>query len=108
MRNAATYNGIVLAAVLFLSLWGLSCKTQASDSASSMNISRVEYRYGDSSVPPPYHRSYSIVVTSDSVSTVVDSYGDVVAQKQRTLQEGELEKVIAALEMFMDEAESEA
>lgn len=41
--------------------------------------SRVEYTYHDASVPPDCHRSYTITATADSVSVVVDSYGDVVA-----------------------------
>ena len=38
----------------------------------------IEYHYGDSSVPPEYHRSYTLTVTMDEVHAVVDSYGDVL------------------------------
>lgn len=38
----------------------------------------IEYHYGDSSVEPQYHRSYTLTVSSDEVHIVVDSYGDVL------------------------------
>ena len=51
---------------------------------SDSEITSIEYRFGDSSVPPPYHRSYSIIVNAESFRFVVDSYGDVV--KDSTVQ----------------------
>ena len=42
-------------------------------------IQAITYYYGDASVSPEYHRSYSIKVTTDSVRVVVDSYGDTLA-----------------------------
>lgn len=47
----------------------------ASDSADWDEATKVEYRYGDKSLPPDYHRSYTIAVSSDSVAFSVDSYG---------------------------------
>ena len=41
----------------------------------------ITYRFGDSSVPPEYHRSFEITVTIDKVLVVVDSYGDVLADE---------------------------
>ncbi len=38
----------------------------------------IKYEYGDASVPPEFHRSYSLTVTRDDVHVVVDSYGDVL------------------------------
>ena len=38
----------------------------------------VEYHYQDSSVPPEYHRSYTLTVTQGEADLVVDSYGDVL------------------------------
>lgn len=38
----------------------------------------VEYRFFDSSVPPPFHRSFTLEVRPDSARLVVDSYGDVL------------------------------
>jgi hypothetical protein len=38
----------------------------------------IDYRYGDASVEPQYHRSYTLTIRSDEVHVVVDSYGDVL------------------------------
>jgi len=38
----------------------------------------IEYHYGDSSVEPEFHRSYTLTISSDEVHVVVDSYGDVL------------------------------
>ena len=44
-------------------------------------IKEIIYRFGDASVPPDYHRSYTITVTADAVRIVVDSYGKILADK---------------------------
>jgi hypothetical protein len=41
----------------------------------------VEYSFRDSSVPPPYHRSYVIKASETEASITVDSYGDVLRQE---------------------------
>lgn len=41
-------------------------------------FSRIDYHFSDSSVPPPYHRSYSISLKPESIHIVVDSYGDIL------------------------------
>lgn len=46
------------------------------------------YHYGDSSVPPPYHRSYQIRLDRHQASLVVDSYGDLVASEQSVPEAG--------------------
>ncbi len=45
------------------------------------------YSYGDASVPPQYHRSYTITVTAAAAHLVVDSYGDVKAKDSLPLTE---------------------
>lgn len=41
-------------------------------------VDKVTFHYEDSSVPPKYHRSYTLTVTANSIVVVVDSYGDVL------------------------------
>jgi len=43
---------------------------------------KIIYSYGDSSVPPQYHRSYTITVTNEKLHIVVDSYGDILHEKE--------------------------
>ncbi len=59
---------------------------------------QVTYRFTDSSVPPRYHRSYSIVVTAQTVSLTVDSYGDIIAQKKRPSSPEQLQILLALLD----------
>lgn len=41
----------------------------------------VTYQFHDSSVPPPYHRSFVLTFDSERARIVVDSYGTVVADR---------------------------
>ena len=41
----------------------------------------VTYAFRDSSVPPPYHRSFVITVDRNAARIVVDSYGTVLADR---------------------------
>jgi len=46
---------------------------------SKNKISQIIYSFGDSSVPPQYHRSYTITATPENIRIVVDSYGNILA-----------------------------
>ena len=47
----------------------------------------VTYEFHDSSVPPPYHRSYVLTFDHDTARIVVDSYGDVLADRTAPMTE---------------------
>ncbi|MDP1877702.1 MAG: hypothetical protein Q8M17_09115 [Actinomycetota bacterium] len=65
----------------------MSPETSASPEASASPVTSpladatVTYAFHDSSVPPPYHRSYVLTVTQDEARIVIDSYGDVLADE---------------------------
>jgi hypothetical protein len=40
----------------------------------------IEYHFGDSSVPPEVHRSYTLTIDRTEVHAVVDSYGDLIGE----------------------------
>ena len=42
----------------------------------------IRYRYRDSSVPPPGHRSYTLLVTPDASRVSVDEYGTVLTEAE--------------------------
>ena len=72
---------------IVLGLLGVvSCiNPQAADDVSPIDweeITMVEYRYGDASIVPDYHRSYVITITDSMKMIAIDSYGDVVLTKQ--------------------------
>lgn len=43
--------------------------------------STVTYEFHDSSVPPPFHRSFVLTFDRNAARIVVDSYGDVLADR---------------------------
>lgn len=61
------------------------------------DVTRVEYIYTDSSVPPQYHRSFVIEVTGDSALVVVDSYGEVLARETRAVTLDEFHALLETL-----------
>lgn len=60
---------------------------------SKKDIEYIEYEYGDSSVPPEYHRSYKIRVGGLSLGIVVDSYGDIINIQSFRLTEGDIKEI---------------
>jgi len=46
------------------------------------SVTKIIYYYYDSSVPPKYHRSYTIIITENKVRIIVDSYGDILNDKE--------------------------
>ncbi len=72
---------------VILALFGFGRSDNASTGVSVSSgdweeTTRIEYRYGDSSVAPPYHRSYVIAITDTTKMITIDSYGDVLLTKQ--------------------------
>lgn len=61
------------------------------------DLEQFSYEFTDSSVPPPFHRSYTIDVNKDSVCLTVDSYGDTLAHKEYSMPENGLEMIANAL-----------
>jgi hypothetical protein len=72
---------------MLLTLLGCGSSDNASTGVSVSSddweeTTRIEYRYGDSSVAPDYHRSYVVTITDSSKMIAIDSYGDVLLTKQ--------------------------
>ena len=68
---------------LVLSLLGCGSSNNVStdvpvSSADWEETTKIEYRYGDSSVAPDYHRSYVVTITDSTKTITIDSYGDVL------------------------------
>lgn len=57
-----------------------SCSSAADNGADDLGTDAViTFQFLDSSVPPRYHRSYELRISSADSTIVVDSYGDVLA-----------------------------
>lgn len=78
----------------------LGCNSpETQEEKSDMNIDYLVFEFHDSSVPPPYHRSYSLTFQDSEVRIVVDAYGDILTDT--TLEIG-AKKVLEALD-FIDQ-----
>jgi len=54
---------------------------------------RVEYRFQDASLPPMYHRSYTIDIANKMVKTDVDVYNKPLANDSHALQDADWQKL---------------
>lgn len=61
-------------------------------------IDKLSYHFQDSSVPPQYHRSVTIVVTPAEVTKVVDSYGDIISEQANAITAAQFKTLLATLE----------
>lgn len=69
----------------------ISCQNKAS-------MDKIVYHFGDSSVPPQYHRSYEIVATADSIHVTVDSYGTILAEKSYSISVEQFGNLVSIIE----------
>jgi len=60
-------------------------------------IHQIIYHYQDASVPPRYHRSYEITISPGLVEITVDSYGDILSEKNYTLSDKQYDNLIHSL-----------
>ena len=76
---------LVPRAVLLLALTAAvamsACGAAADPPAGLPDDATVSYTFRDSSVPPPYHRSFVLTFDRAQARIVVDSYGDVLADR---------------------------
>jgi hypothetical protein len=61
------------------------------------NVSSIHYSFRDSSVPPRFHRSYKIRITSKNIAITVNSYGDELANENYDLATEEFNKLIETI-----------
>jgi len=67
---------------MLFSVIAVSCNIAGEYNMTSAAIQEITYHFKDASVPPEYHRSYTVTVTTDKVRIVVDSYGKILADKE--------------------------
>lgn len=82
---------LILIAALIMS----SCIEQLSLKES--DVTMINYSFHDSSVPPPYHRSYDIKISPDELHITVDSYGDILTDKTIALEQSDFSNLIKTI-----------
>lgn len=61
---------------------------------------RIRFEFRDKSVPPPHHRSYTIVATRGFIRKTVTSYGTVLADAQLPFTSEAFDKLVRALRTY--------
>jgi hypothetical protein len=70
------------------------------DNNVNKSITKIIYSFKDASVPPQYHRSYTITVTSDQAHILVDSYGDILADATIDIPEQKIDDLARYIEIY--------
>lgn len=65
-----------------------------------MKITKINYRFGDSSVPPQYHRSYTVVLTKDTLHIKVDSYGSIISDTTYSIKQEQFDSIVSGIEKY--------
>ncbi len=89
-----------LGLILLLIVGFSACKSVLSKKKMEEKLKHLEqftYKFTDSSVPPPFHRSYRIVAEKDSLRLTVTSYGETLADKEYSMPENGYEMIGNAL-----------
>jgi hypothetical protein len=91
-------------AIFFLALFTILTVIDACGNIEGENkmtqttIKEITYHFGDASVPPNYHRSYTATVTADKVKIVVDSYGDILVDEEYEITSKQFDDIQRSLE----------
>jgi hypothetical protein len=89
---------LLLALIL---LTGASCtsqKNQTTTASKSNPINSISYRFQDASVPPQYHRSYTLTITPTTLTYTLDSYGDILKDTTVAISEEKWQRAVKAFE----------
>ena len=79
LKTFLMYFAVILAVIL---VSGCHHGELISSSIDWQRATKVEYRYGDSSLPPDYHRSYTISIDENLKTITIDSYGKILLKKE--------------------------
>lgn len=60
-------------------------------------VDQIIYEFQDSSVPPQYHRSYQLAFTPEKVVVSIDSYGDILLEKELDFTQDQFNKLLDKL-----------
>ena len=84
----------ILAVMPIITLFGMTKGFNFSEKS----IDQFQYSFHDSSVPPPFHRSYTITVKSDSAHIIVSSYGNTITDSSFASSPEKLKNIIRLLD----------
>lgn len=79
--------------LLIMAIAMVSCKNQKEMKNEKPEIGSILYEFHDSSVPPPYHRSYSLMVSHKDIKVKVDSYGTILTDTSVAITEAQFTEI---------------
>ena len=86
--------GIMKSIVKFLCLFiSILLSLTSCSSYKVPTFDKLIFRYRDSSVPPRYHRSYTITASAKQCRVVVDVYGKNIVDKTYEIKKGMFDKL---------------
>lgn len=86
---------LLLLSVFILAAFVVACSSKSVQKDVNAKITKYLYRYGDRSVAPEFHRSFSIEVSADTTVLVVTTYDKELLRK--VYQQNKLAEVEADL-----------
>ncbi len=102
MKQLATITTIL--ALSFLAISVIACNNDKkvkevtkNDTVAAKSNDTLIYNFVDATVPPQYHRSYSIRVTAGQVYYAVDSYGEIILQDSLVLTKPAYDSFVTAI-----------
>lgn len=88
------------------SQWGPSSASPPDTSTPALPANAViTYSFTDSSVPPPYHRSWRLTVTAGQSAITVLTYGSVLAQRSAATETGVWDQLAGGFPYVLESAE---
>jgi hypothetical protein len=98
MKTSLINSAFVSISLIFSVCQTNTTETNRTESAAFPNASKIIYHFGDSSVPPEYHRSYTITITKSNAHLVVDSYGNIVNEATVDVDEKEFSQLLETIQ----------
>ena len=84
MKRKATFN---LTLLMLLGAVVPGCIFDYPNDNAVETVTEITYSYQDSSLPPEYHRSYTITVTADTAKVVIENYSEILVNEEYAVTE---------------------
>lgn len=90
------YLYLLLVSAMFVACGSNQKSTSDKKMETSTQADKLVYHFGDASLPPQYHRSYTVTVTASTLHIIMDSYGDKIGEKSFELKSGDFKGLMDA------------